>query len=117
MAWIYLLTAGMLEITCTTVYRLTEGLTRAVPTVSFFALGFLSFYFLNKSLASIPIGTSYAVWTGIGAAGHTRLLEDFVAAIRDARDPLAPGREGRRSLALVLAIYEAARTGRAVRIE
>ena len=69
MAWIYLLTAGMLEITCTTVYRLTEGLTRAVPTVSFFALGFLSFYFLNKSLASIPIGTAYAVWTGIGAAG------------------------------------------------
>ncbi len=69
MAWIYLLTAGMLEITCTTVYRLTGGLTRAVPTVSFFALGFLSFYFLNKSLASIPIGTAYAVWTGIGAAG------------------------------------------------
>jgi len=55
--------------------------------------------------------------TGIGAAGHTRLLEDFVAAIRNARDPVAPGPEGRRSLALVLAIYEAARTGRAVRIE
>ena len=69
MAWIYLLTAGMLEITCTTVYRLTAGLTRLGPTVSFFALGFLSFYFLNKSLASIPIGTAYAVWTGIGAAG------------------------------------------------
>ena len=69
MAWIYLLSAGALEIVCTTVYRWTEGLTRAMPTVSFFALGFLSFYFLNKSLASIPIGTAYAVWTGIGAAG------------------------------------------------
>ena len=69
MAWIYLLTAGMLEISCTTVYRLTDGLTRAVPTASFFALGFLSFYFLNKSLSAIPIGTAYAVWTGIGAAG------------------------------------------------
>jgi UDP-N-acetyl-2-amino-2-deoxyglucuronate dehydrogenase len=54
--------------------------------------------------------------TGIGAIGHTRLLADFVAAIRDKRDPLAPGREGRRSLALVLAIYEAARTGRAVQL-
>jgi UDP-N-acetyl-2-amino-2-deoxyglucuronate dehydrogenase len=53
--------------------------------------------------------------TGIGAVGHTRLLEDFVAAMRDRREPLAPGREGRRSLALVLAVYEAARTGRAVR--
>lgn len=69
MAWIYLLTAGALEIICTTVYRLTDGLTRVVPAASFFALGFLSFYFLNKSLASIPIGTAYAVWTGIGAAG------------------------------------------------
>jgi predicted dehydrogenase len=52
--------------------------------------------------------------TGIGAIGHTRLLEDFAAAIRAGRDPVAPGREGRRSLALVLAVYEAARTGRAV---
>ena len=52
--------------------------------------------------------------TGIGAVGHTRLLEDFVAAIREERDPLAPGREGRRSLALVLAVYEAAQTGQAV---
>src|SRR6185295_4555147 len=52
--------------------------------------------------------------TGIGAIGHTRLLEDFVAAIREGRDPVAPGREGRRSLALVLAVYEAARTGQSV---
>jgi UDP-N-acetyl-2-amino-2-deoxyglucuronate dehydrogenase len=52
--------------------------------------------------------------TGIGAVGHTRLLEDFVAAIRDRRDPVATGREGRRSLALVLAVYEAARTGQPV---
>jgi UDP-N-acetyl-2-amino-2-deoxyglucuronate dehydrogenase len=52
--------------------------------------------------------------TGIGAIGHTRLLGDFVAAIREGRDPLAPGREGRRSLALVLAVYEAARTRQSV---
>jgi UDP-N-acetyl-2-amino-2-deoxyglucuronate dehydrogenase len=49
--------------------------------------------------------------TGIGAAGHTRLLEDFVAAIRAVREPLVTGAEGRRSLALALAIYEAARSG------
>jgi UDP-N-acetyl-2-amino-2-deoxyglucuronate dehydrogenase len=52
---------------------------------------------------------------GISAAGHTRLLADMVAAIREQRDPLVPGEEGRRSLALVLAIYEAARTGGMVR--
>jgi predicted dehydrogenase len=52
--------------------------------------------------------------TGIGAIGHTRLLEDFVAAIREGRDSLASGREGRRSLALVLAVYEAAQTGQSV---
>jgi UDP-N-acetyl-2-amino-2-deoxyglucuronate dehydrogenase len=48
--------------------------------------------------------------TGIGAVGHTRLLGEFVAAIREARVPLIPGEEGRRSLALALAIYDSART-------
>jgi UDP-N-acetyl-2-amino-2-deoxyglucuronate dehydrogenase len=46
--------------------------------------------------------------TGMGTVGHTLLLRDFVAAIREGRDPLVDGVEGRRSLALVLAIYEAA---------
>jgi UDP-N-acetyl-2-amino-2-deoxyglucuronate dehydrogenase len=53
---------------------------------------------------------------GIGAVGHTRLLADFAAAIRERRGPLVPGAEGRRALALVLAIYEAARTGQAVQV-
>ena len=53
--------------------------------------------------------------TGIGAVGHTRLLADFTNAIRDGRDPLVTGREGRRSLALVLAIYDSARTGQVAR--
>ena len=69
MAWVYLMTAGLLEITCTTIFRFTDGMTKLVPTVSFFALGFVSFYFLNRSLTGIPLGTAYAVWTGIGAAG------------------------------------------------
>jgi quaternary ammonium compound-resistance protein SugE len=69
MAWIYLLTAGTLEVVATTVFRYTDGLSRIVPTVSFFAIGLASFYFLNRSLSGIPLGTAYAVWTGIGAAG------------------------------------------------
>jgi predicted dehydrogenase len=54
--------------------------------------------------------------TGIGAVGHTRLLGDFVAAVREGRAPLIPGEEGRRSLALALAIYESARSGDAVAV-
>ena len=50
-------------------FRYTDGMSRLWPTAAFFALGFVSFYFLNRSLAGIPLGTAYAVWTGIGAAG------------------------------------------------
>jgi predicted dehydrogenase len=53
--------------------------------------------------------------TGLAPAGHIRIVADFVAAVRDGRPPLVPGEEGRRSVSLVLAIYEAARTGRPTR--
>ncbi len=49
--------------------------------------------------------------TGISAVGHTRIVHDFVAAIRDQRAPLVTGEEARRALAVVLAVYESARTG------
>lgn len=69
MPWIYLLLAGACEVACTTLYRYTDGLSRLWPTVAFFAIGFLSLYLLNRAIAGIPLGTAYAVWTGIGAAG------------------------------------------------
>jgi predicted dehydrogenase len=53
--------------------------------------------------------------TGISAVGHTRLVADLAEAIRSGRAPLVPGEEGRRSLATVLAVYEAARTGSVAR--
>ena len=53
--------------------------------------------------------------SGIGTSGHARLMADFVSAVREDRPPLVTGEEGRRSLALVLAVYESARTGHAVR--
>jgi predicted dehydrogenase len=49
--------------------------------------------------------------TGISTVGHTLILQDFVASIRDGRDPLVSGVEGRRSLALILAVYQAAGLG------
>jgi quaternary ammonium compound-resistance protein SugE len=69
MAWTYLLIAGVCEIIATTLFRYTDGFTKLVPSVAFFAIGLFSFYLLNKSLSGIPLGTAYAVWTGIGAAG------------------------------------------------
>jgi UDP-N-acetyl-2-amino-2-deoxyglucuronate dehydrogenase len=50
------------------------------------------------------------------ARGHQRILEDFIDAIRENREPLCSGREGRRSVALAAAIYEAARSGRGVEV-
>lgn len=69
LAWVYLIGAGILEIACTTIFRYTEGMTRVGPTLGFFAIGFCSLWLLNRSLTGIPLGTAYAVWTGIGAAG------------------------------------------------
>jgi UDP-N-acetyl-2-amino-2-deoxyglucuronate dehydrogenase len=54
---------------------------------------------------------------GINQEGHRRLIADMVAAIREKRQPAVPGEEGRRSLALALAIYAAAKTGRRVLIK
>jgi quaternary ammonium compound-resistance protein SugE len=68
MAWIYLFVAGLCEVGCTTIFRYTDGLTRLLPTISFFVLGFFSFYVLYKSLSEIPLGTAYGIWTGVGAA-------------------------------------------------
>ena len=71
MAWIYLITAGGLEVLATTVFRFSGGLSpsRFGYTMAFFVLAGLSLYCLNRSLEGVPLGTAYAVWTGIGAAG------------------------------------------------
>lgn len=69
MSWAYLVLAGLFEIGFASTLRLTEGFTRLWPTVIFAACLLLGFLFLEKSLKEIPIGTAYAVWTGIGAIG------------------------------------------------
>ncbi|MGD9786296.1 MAG: multidrug efflux SMR transporter [Hyphomicrobiaceae bacterium] len=69
LSWIFLLLAGALEVATTTVFRYTEGISRPLPIVLVVLLGVASFYFLYRSLSGIPLGTAYAVWTGIGAAG------------------------------------------------
>jgi len=69
MAWIILFFAGLFEIGFTTAMRYTAGFTRPVPTLAFLVFAGASFYLLTKAAESIPLGTAYGVWTGIGAAG------------------------------------------------
>lgn len=69
MAWFYLILAGLFEIGFTTFLKLSENFTKFWPTIVFFLLSAFSFSFLSLSLQSIPLGTAYAVWTGIGAFG------------------------------------------------
>lgn len=68
-SWMFLLIAGLFEIGFTTFLKLTEGFTKPIMVGFFVLFSVLSFYFLNKSLETIPLGIAYAVWTGIGAAG------------------------------------------------
>ncbi len=69
MAWAFLFIAGVLEIAWAIGMKFTEGFTRLVPSV-FTILGMLlSFGLLSQALRQIPVGTGYAVWTGIGAVG------------------------------------------------
>lgn len=67
--WAYLIIAGVFEIGFASTLKLTENFTKVIPTAIFLVFASLSFYFLTKAAQTLPIGTAYAVWTGIGAAG------------------------------------------------
>ena len=69
MAWFYLIFAGLFEIGFAIGLKYSEGFTRLWPTVGFMVSGGISFYLLSVSMRSLPVGTAYAVWTGIGAVG------------------------------------------------
>ena len=69
MAWLALLTAGSLEIAWILGLKYSDGFTRFWPSVATLLAIAASFAMLSLSLKSVPFGTAYAVWTGIGAAG------------------------------------------------
>lgn len=69
MAWILLLLAGAFEISFAVGLKYTEGFTKLVPSVLTCACAILSFGLLNWAIRTLPVGTAYAVWTGIGALG------------------------------------------------
>jgi quaternary ammonium compound-resistance protein SugE len=69
MAWIWLTLAGLLEVVWAVGLKYTDGFTRLWPSALTGAAMVASVYFLALAVRTIPIGTGYAVWTGIGAVG------------------------------------------------
>ncbi|WP_038705340.1 DMT family transporter [Planococcus sp. PAMC 21323] len=69
MAWLILIVAGIFEVVFVTTMKLSEGFKIKRYTVLTVVSGALSFYLLSLALTTIALGTGYAVWTGIGAAG------------------------------------------------
>jgi quaternary ammonium compound-resistance protein SugE len=69
MAWLYLLIAGLFEVAWAIGLKYTDGFTRLIPSIWTVVSMAVSFLFLSLALKTLPVGTAYAVWTGIGAVG------------------------------------------------
>lgn len=86
MAWVLLGIAGILEIVFAFAMKASDGFTRLVPASITVAAGLTSVVLLSQSLRTLPMGTGYAVWTGIGAAGTAivgmLVLGDSTAPLR-----------------------------------
>lgn len=85
MAWTLLGIAGLLEIAFAFAMKSSEGFTRLMPALFTVATGLSSVVLLSFSMRTLPMGTGYAVWTGIGAAG-TAIVG--VLALGDSAAPL-----------------------------
>lgn len=69
MAWIFLLFAGLFEIVWAFLMKASDGFTRLWPSVGTIGFMVISFGLLTVAMKSLPLGTAYAIWTGIGAVG------------------------------------------------
>ncbi|WP_330250968.1 multidrug efflux SMR transporter [Nocardia sp. NBC_00565] len=94
MNWIVLGLAGLVEIIWSQSIKPTENFTRLIPTVICFVLGAVSVYLLSRAMQTLPVGTAYAIFTGIGAVGAIGL------GIVVNKDPMSAGRL--LSLSLIL---------------
>lgn len=85
MAWLYLVLAGLLEVVWSFALKQSDGLSR--PGLAGFAIVTMlaSVWFLSLAMRSLPLGTAYAIWTGIGAVGAFVL---GIAVLGESADPL-----------------------------
>jgi quaternary ammonium compound-resistance protein SugE len=86
MSWVYLFFAGLFEIGWAIGLKYTDGFTRLVPTLLTAVSMVISLFLLGIALKTLPVGTAYAVWTGIGAVG-TAILGIYLLG-----EPAAVGR-------------------------
>ncbi|WP_079913430.1 quaternary ammonium compound efflux SMR transporter SugE [Paenibacillus sp. 32352] len=84
MAWVYLIIAGLFEVVWAVSIKYMNGFTKLVPSAVTVAGMAVSFYFLSQALKSLPMGTAYAIWTGIGALGTVIIGMFFLGEPRDA---------------------------------
>lgn len=86
MAWIFLVVAGVLEIVWAIGLKYADGFTRLWPSVFTIITMIASFFCLAQAVRTIPIGTAYAIWTGIGAVGAFALgivlFKDEISLVR-----------------------------------
>ena len=83
MAWIYLVIAGLLEVGWAIGLKYTEGFSKLWPSVATICAMIASFGLLAAALKTIPVGTGYAVWTGIGAVGTAIIGMAFLGESRE----------------------------------
>ncbi|RKG41767.1 quaternary ammonium compound-resistance protein SugE [Acinetobacter cumulans] len=69
MAWVLLIVAGMLEVVWAYCMKVSDGFTKLTPSILTIIFMIASFALLSYSMKSLPLGTAYTVWTGIGAVG------------------------------------------------
>ncbi len=69
MAWVFLFTAGIVEVVFALSLKYNQGFTKLYPSLVTMIAGISSFYLLTLAIKTLPIGTAYAVWTGMGAVG------------------------------------------------
>jgi quaternary ammonium compound-resistance protein SugE len=86
MAWVVLLAAGVLEIAWAFTMKLSQGFTRPGPTIVTLLTMLASVALLSVSMRTLPLGTAYTVWTGIGAAGA------FIVGVAALDEPATAGR-------------------------
>ncbi|MCU7853310.1 MAG: quaternary ammonium compound efflux SMR transporter SugE [Candidatus Thiodiazotropha sp. (ex Monitilora ramsayi)] len=83
MAWIYLVVAGLFECGWAIGLKYTDGFTRPIPSLLTVSAMAISFWLLSIAMKTIPVGTAYAVWTGIGAVGVAILGMALLGESRD----------------------------------